>query len=115
MTITTPLEQPEKSPTATQLRALRIIHAYSEQSRYRFAITPKLFAKEMWPDSPGWRRSVKCGHGSHRGGGMYIAAGGFLGKLCQYEWVQRDNADGWHGFSLTQKGRGILAQEERSA
>lgn len=61
--------------TDSQARALSIL---AESGPIR----PAAFAKAMWPDSPAWRRTAKCGpNGSHYGGGMYQAAGGFLGKL----------------------------------
>jgi len=45
-------------------------------------IRPREFAQKMWPDSPAWRHSCRCGpNGAHRGGGMYLAGGGYLGRL----------------------------------
>lgn len=59
------------------VQALEILEAYP-------GLQPREFAKLMWPESPGWKRPSKCGNnGMHRGGGMYRAAGGFLGKLCK--------------------------------
>jgi len=60
--------------TPKQKRALEII-------RKNPGIRPREFAKLMWPDSPRWRNMAKCGYGVHQGGGMYLAAGGFMGKL----------------------------------
>ena len=68
--------------TAKQLRALRIFRDHGR-------MMPKVFAGYMWPDSECWKRVAKCGpKGVHRGGGMYIAAGGYIGKLCKQGWVQ---------------------------
>lgn len=59
----------------TTARALRIVRDHQ-------IAFPKQFAEQMWPGSPAWRRSVRCGaYGSHTGGGMYRAAGALLGKL----------------------------------
>ena len=86
--------------TKKQIRALTIIAAVEE-------IRPARFAEWMWPNSPGWTRVAKCGHGSHRGGGMYLAAGGYLGKLRRKGWL-------WHGFydhfsyRLSDEGRRAL-------
>ena len=45
---------------------------------------PKQFARLLWPDSEGWQRVHKVGHGASRGAMMSFAAGGLLGKLrCQ--------------------------------
>lgn len=69
-------------------------------------LMPKEFAAEMWPESDGWTRQAKCGQkGSHRGGGMYMAAGGFLGRLRKrglVEAVWKRNRP--RTYSLTAKG-----------
>jgi len=92
--------------TETVLKALEIIDKYG-------SITPKYFARHMWPDSEGWSHHVKCGNGSHRGGGMYMAAGGYLGKLNKEGWIrmQYTSLAGTYsrdGYILTSKGREVL-------
>lgn len=67
--------------------------------------SPKEFAKAMWPDSEGWQRVGNVGHGAHRGAGMQLAGGSFLGKL-RYQGLI------WGGYDdpimLTEKGRELL-------
>lgn len=71
-------------------------------------ITPKYFAKKMWPDSPAWKNSHGCGNGSHKGGGMYQAAGGFLGKLRRTGLID-EYYDGITKIrTLTKKGREFI-------
>jgi hypothetical protein len=47
------------------------------------SLTPAQFARRYFPvDHPGWQRHCKCGpKGTHRGGGLVLWAGGFIGKL----------------------------------
>jgi hypothetical protein len=92
--------------TLTTVRALRIIRDHE-------ITMPKQFAKLMWPDSDGWETHVKCGpHGSHRGGGMYLAAGGYLGKLEQRGLIKCHVAWGYttrfRSFELTTAGKEAL-------
>lgn len=43
---------------------------------------PGEFAFLMWADSPKWQNRTKAGkNGVSKGGGMNLAAGGYLGKL----------------------------------
>ena len=61
--------------SVTVVRALVILRDHGP-------LRPREFAELMWPDSEGWLRYAKCGpYGSHKGGGMYLAGGGFLGRL----------------------------------
>ena len=63
--------------TDTCARALQILADCDHQG-----IWPSRFADKMWPDSPGHRRSHKCGpYGSSPGAMMPMVAGGYLGKL----------------------------------
>lgn len=82
-------------------------------------ITPRQFAREMWPDSPGWKRSHKCGpYGASRGAMMPMAGGGYLGKLSRVAdppWVIMVSR--WvcgrylgHNWAITQAGRDVLAR-----
>jgi len=52
--------------------------------------SPRQFARFMWPDSDGWKRHSKAGpNGVSRGGGMNLAAGGYLGKLERRRLIRR--------------------------
>lgn len=54
-------------------------------------IRPREFAMLMWPDAPGWLRSIRANNRSCPGGGMNLAAGGYLGRLRQrglVEWTK---------------------------
>lgn len=76
-----------KAPTRAQANALRIIRDHGP-------LRPREFAQFMWPDSDGWRRSARCGaNGSHRGGGMHLAGGGYLGKLRRQGWISPTHKD----------------------
>lgn len=93
--------------TAGQARALQVIGAES-------VIRPREFAKLMWPESAGWRRSSRCGpNGVHRGGGMCLAAGGYLGKLAQLGLVRRQFRGMLYdedGYKLTEQGKKSLEE-----
>lgn len=85
--------------TASQRRALEVIREW--WTVYRKEIRPREFARRMWPDSPRWQVHVKCGpNGSHRGGGMYLAGGGYLGKLARLGLISR----GRDGYALSSAG-----------
>jgi len=68
--------------------------------------SPSEFAKEMWPNSEGWQRVQNVGHGAHRGAGMFLAGGSFLGKLRSQGLIlggiDQDR------IVLTDKGRELL-------
>lgn len=93
--------------TAGQARALKVIEAES-------VVRPREFAKLMWPESAGWRRSSRCGpNGVHRGGGMYLAAGGYLGKMAQLGLVRRQFRGALYdedGYKLTEEGKKSLEE-----
>jgi hypothetical protein len=96
--------------TKSQRKALEILRDHGP-------ILPAAFAEKMWPDSPCWNRSYKCGaYGSHRGGAMYRAAGGFLGKLRKKGWaLQRESIlGGWNvGYIISIKGKKALEASEK--
>ena len=59
------------------------------------ALLPNEFARLMWPDAPGWRHHTRCGRkGVTPGGGMVLAAGGYLGRLCKAGLIERQYARG---------------------
>ncbi len=91
--------------TPAQRRALVILRDHGP-------IRPREFARLMWPDSGGWTRSAKCGvKGAHRGGGMYGAAGAYLGKLWHLRLSRRNGIHaGEH--QLTDLGRAALEAAE---
>lgn len=88
--------------TAAQRRGLSILRDHGP-------LMPKDFAEKMWPDSEGWQRQARCGYGVHPGGGMYTAAGGYLGKLRGRGWVRRSLE--WHvnKYVITKEGLKALS------
>ena len=87
-------------------RALEII-------RDNPGIWPARFAELAWPDSEGWRRQRKCGnHGAHRGGGMYVAAGQYLGKLRREGLIYSHSKTGQTCAYLTGDGRDALRESD---
>ena len=66
--------------TKSVLKALLII-------RDKKPTRPGEFAYWMWEDYPRWNARTKCGNGVSIGGGMNIAAGGYLGKLKKAGWI----------------------------
>ena len=96
----------DKALSPAVCRALTIIRDHP-------GVAPAAFAKLMWPDAEGHRRPTKCGRsGSHRGGGMVLAAGGFLGRLvkaglvCRGSWLSPSP----NSFYLTQGGASRLKE-----
>jgi len=88
-----------KAPLKT-LMALVVLHKAEKP------LSPRAFAKLMWPDSPGWRRSARCGpNGVSRGGGMNLAAGGLLGKLAKQGLATLNFASSPPGWVLSEKGK----------
>lgn len=88
-----------KPLTPSRRRALEILRDHGP-------IRPREFARVMWPDSPGWNFPAKSGpRGTHRGGGMYLAAGGLLGKLRREGLSSRDTLI---GHTLSPTGREAL-------
>jgi hypothetical protein len=93
--------------TDSQAKALRILA--------EGPIRPREFAKVMWPDSPAWKRTAKCGpNGAHYGGGMYTAAGGYLGRLYRDGLAHRSLHDAG-SYIITRKGLDALAAHESAA
>lgn len=85
----------------TQAKALSIIVAHgSEITR------PADFAGFMWPDSECWTNRTSCGYGTSIGGGMPLAAGGYLGKLEKAGLVRWHSGKGEYDrkWTLTDKG-----------
>jgi hypothetical protein len=79
--------------TPTQRKALNIIRDHPIDS-------PRQFARFMWPDSERWKNHTKAGpNGVVRGGGMSLAGGGYLGRLCK--------------FLLTEAGRQALVDAQK--
>lgn len=77
--------------TKQQVRAVRIL------CRAENPVKPKAFARAMWPDAEGWQSYAKCGaKGVSRGGGMVLAAGGYLGRL-RVAGIAKDVSFRWCG------------------
>jgi hypothetical protein len=99
--------------TDRTLAALRIVAE-------RGPIRPKPFSWYFWPaEHLIHRRVVKCGHGSHRGGGAYQVAGGYLGKLqiaglvaYKHQYYPRAVGGAWErvylGSMITDAGLAVL-------
>ncbi len=67
--------------TDSQRRGLEVLRDHGP-------LTPSQFAKRMWPDSPAWVRSGKCGaYGSHAGVAMPSAGGAMIARLRRLGWA----------------------------
>jgi len=95
-----------------QAKVAEIAEGLSEAERKAFLvlssspIRAREFAEKMWPDSKGWQRPGRCGHGSHRGMGMYIAGGCHLGRLRRkFPDLMREKFEG--GTYLTPLGLAV--------
>ncbi len=78
-------------------------------------LLPNEFARLMWPDAPGWRHHTRCGRkGVTPGGGMVLAAAGYLGRLSKAGRIERQYARGindrlcYAGYRLTPARRAAL-------
>ena len=77
-------------------------------------VTASRFAHLMWPDAEGHKHHTKCGpKGVSVGGGMNLAAGGFLGKLVRAGLVvlthpRYGTYTGLGEFYLTREGASAL-------
>lgn len=81
-------------PCSTQETALRLV-------RLNGPVKPSTFAKLLWPRNPKWKTRVKGGHGTTRlGGGLNIAAGGYLGRLAARKLVKKTT----NGYEITAAG-----------
>lgn len=69
-------------------------------------IRPAEFARRLWPNAEGWSRCSKCGRGSHRGGGMVLAAGGYLGRLRKLGLAEAGSTPGT--TRISRAGRAAL-------
>lgn len=89
--------------TDTTYRALCIL-------RDNPGIRPREFSKKMWPDSLGHQNHTPAGpHGVTRGGGMWLAAGGYLGKLAH-----RGLTRGYENHYLAAEGKAAIEEYEAS-
>lgn len=81
--------------TLTQVHQALVLRAGS-------GLSPKVFAKKVWPKAPGWNGMINTGNGPHKkptkrkGGAMNIAGGAALGKLYRA---------GWATFKIDEDGR----------
>lgn len=76
-------------------------------------LTPAWFAKDMWEDSPAWRRSYNTGNGACRGKGMWLCAGGYLHRLERKGLVERELSFSVWIWYITKKGKDILNEKNR--
>jgi hypothetical protein len=78
-------------------------------------ITPGMFAKRMWPDSPSWGRHTRAGHGSVTGAGIRQAGGALIGKMSRSGLVERDiSSEGVTTAYLTVQGQQAITEYEAS-
>lgn len=71
---------------------------------------PREFAYMMWKDSPKWKNKVKAGNnGVAKGGGMPLAAGGYLGKLQSKGLIIIIINDTGCSYILTKKAHDLLS------
>lgn len=91
--------------TEKTARALQILREHNVTMARQFG---RLY---FGNDHPSWRKVGKCGHGSHRGVGLTIGAGGFLGRLRRRKLI--DGYGAGMRFTLTALGeRSLNAFEE---
>ena len=94
--------------TTKQKQALEIIRAHP-------GIKPREFARFMWPASLSWSTHTKAGRGVTRGGGMNLAAGGYLGKLARAGLIRHAYTSASRreiGYYLTPEGTQALKTHE---
>ncbi len=76
--------------------------------------SPRQFARFMWPDSDGWKRRSRAGpKGVSRGGGMNLAAGGYLGKLERRKLISR-SVTVRLPYRLTEEGSAALDEWQKA-
>jgi hypothetical protein len=69
-------------------------------------ITAREFAREFWPDHPGWNRVKNGGNGSVKGKGMWMLGGSYLRKLQKAGLIRTELRTGTQTvFFTTQAGR----------
>lgn len=91
---------------------IRVLNAVEEADSKGGFTSPAWIANAVFPDDhPGWTRSCKCGpYGSHRGSGLVMMMGGYLGKLKR---ADPPLVESWYrgsdrGHRLTAEGRAML-------
>lgn len=103
------MKSPNPKPMKPSPAVIKALHIVKDN----YDIRPREFAKKMWPDSPGWQRSSRSGEsGSHRGGGMYLAGGAYLGKLYNAGLLYVNFHQYGHGYSISQDGHKMLDEQE---
>ena len=90
------------------IKALNILNRY----HYPDGLTAKDFAKEMWENSPAWKRCYNTGNGATRGKGMWLCAGSYLNKLRYKKLVYVDYERGYRQYTLSSKGKRLLENLE---
>ena len=95
--------------TPTCLKALNILFLHDIQQ-------PSTFGEMLWGrDHPGYNRVSRCGpSGSRRGGGMDMAAGGYLGKLRKQGLISihYEYRNHVRHFRLTDAGKKVLLEHK---
>lgn len=73
---------------------------------------PSDFAFLMWGDSPKWQNTTKAGkNGVSKGGGMNLAAGGYLGKLKSQGLIVISIGKFGNVYRLTPKAIQLLKED----
>jgi hypothetical protein len=73
-------------------------------------LSPNAFAHFYFDGGhPGWTRGTRCGHGTRRGGGLVLWAGGALGKLRKQKFATLVRGDfDRHQTAISAAGRAVL-------
>ena len=99
--------------TETTLKALRIIrdHFYGQTG-----MTATAFAREMWPDSPYWKKSYggcSTDRGPVTGTGIVMSAGSYLQKLWLRKLLCMDRKNHVKYWYLSSAGTNALQEADQ--
>ena len=94
------------TPTPKQAEVLEIVHANIGR-----IWTARAFAREAWPDAPGWKTYCRVGRGTARGASMPQMASGYITGMERRGLLYRRRASS-NQFALviTDSGRAALAR-----
>lgn len=105
--------------TEPQMRTLKVLAELVDEpvgpaQRRRGPVHPRMVAKALWPDSPGWEKRSR--RGSTRSGGalgatMPMKAGGLLNRLFAHGLVWEEDG----AWTISSKGRALLDAQQVTA